>query len=180
MIVAFLQRLRARRYRFLRPPSLLGPVAWLLAMSGLFMAAMAALEGMPPEESLWLAVVTLTTVGYGDVTARTVAGKLATVLLLMAGGVFVLAKLAADWFDWRDAVRERKRRGLWRWNMRDHLLIVGTPGKGEAAVRFFAGLVRQLRATAAFRDAPVELLSAPSTGGRKGCRRVSASSAWCI
>ncbi|GGG51869.1 hypothetical protein GCM10010964_43810 [Caldovatus sediminis] len=172
MIVAFLHRLRARRHRLLRPPGLVGPLVWLLAMVGLFAAAMAALEGMPPEESLWLAVVTLTTVGYGDVAAQTVAGKLATVLLLMAGGVFVLAKLASDWFDWRDAVRERKRRGFWRWGMRDHVLIVGTPGEGEAAVRLFAGLVRQLRATAAFRDAPVALLTRAFDGRPEGLPQV--------
>lgn len=160
MLATFLRRLRHRRWQHGRPPSLHRSVLWLLAMVALFAAAMAALEAMPPEESLWLAVVTLTTVGYGDVVAKTPAGKLATVLLLMAGGVFVLAKLASDWFEWRDTVRERKRRGFWRWDMHDHVLIVGTPaGEGEAAARFFAALVRQLQGTTQYRDAPVELLT---------------------
>jgi hypothetical protein len=39
-------------------------------MVALYAVVMAALEAMTPEESLWLAVVTLTTIGYGDVVAR--------------------------------------------------------------------------------------------------------------
>lgn len=159
MLHALLRRMRRRRWRHGRP-GLRGPLLWLLAMVALYAVVMATLEAMPPEESLWLAVVTLTTIGYGDVVAKTVAGKLATVLLLMAGGVFVLAKLASDWFDWREGVRERKRRGAWRWDMQGHVLIVGTPGGGgEGATRFLLALVRQLRATPAYRDAAVELLT---------------------
>lgn len=130
---------------------------WLAAMVGLFVLAMAVFEGMGPEDSLWLAVVTLTTVGYGDVSAATVPGKIATVLLLLMGGVFVVAKLASDWFEWRDEVRARKRGGAWRWGMEGHVLVVGTPC-GDA-VRFFRGLARQLAGTPGYRGVPVMLLT---------------------
>ena len=126
-------------------------------MVALFVAAMAAFEDMAPADSLWLAVVTLTTVGYGDVTPRTGAGRAATVLLLLLGGVFVVAKLASDWFDWREDMRARKRGGSWRWDMDRHVLVIGTP-EGDV-VRFFRGLVRQLRGTPGYRDAPVLLLT---------------------
>ena len=126
-------------------------------MVTLFVAAMAAFEDMPPQDSLWLAIVTLTTVGYGDVTAATGAGRVATVLLLMLGGVFVVAKAASDWFDWREEVRARRRSGHWRWGMEGHVLVIGTP-VGDA-VRFFQGLVRQLRGTPGYRDTPVLLLT---------------------
>jgi voltage-gated potassium channel len=141
-------------------------LAWLAAMVGLFVLAMAVFEGMDPGDSLWLAVVTLTTVGYGDVAAKTLEGRLATVALLLLGGVFVVAKLASDWFDWREDVRERRRAGSWRWGMDGHVLVIGTPG-GDA-LRFFRGLARQLRGTPQYRDAPVLLLTrafAGRTGG---------------
>lgn len=130
---------------------------WLAAMVGLFVLAMAVFEDMGPQDSLWLAVVTLTTVGYGDVAARTAPGRIATVLLLLMGGVFVVAKLASDWFEWRDDVRARKRGGAWRWGMEGHVLVVGTPG-GDA-VRFFRGLARQLAGTPGYRGVPVLLLT---------------------
>lgn len=156
MLTAFRLLWRRNRWRHGRP-RLRRSFAWLGAMVGLFVLAMAAFEGMGPEDSLWLAVVTLTTVGYGDVAAKTVAGKFATVLLLLMGGVFVVAKLASDWFEWREEVRARKRTGSWRWGMDGHVLVIGTPG-GDA-VGFFRGLVRQLRGTPGYRQAPVMLLT---------------------
>jgi voltage-gated potassium channel len=130
---------------------------WLAAMVAIFAAAMAAFEDMAPQDSLWLAVVTLTTVGYGDITPRTGAGRVATVLLLLLGGVFVVAKVASDWFEWREEVRARKRAGAWRWGMEGHVLVIGTP-VGDPA-RFFHGLVRQLRGSPGYRDTPVLLLT---------------------
>jgi voltage-gated potassium channel len=147
---------RRRRWRH-GQPRLRRPLLWLAAMVALFAAAMAVFEEMAPQDSLWLAVVTLTTVGYGDVTPRTGAGRIATVLLLLLGGVFVVAKLASDWFDWREEVRARRRAGSWRWGMDGHVLVIGTP-EGDA-VRFFRGLTRQLRGSAGFSDAPVLLLT---------------------
>lgn len=165
MLSAFRLLWRRRRWRH-GQPRLRQPLLWLAAMIVLFVAAMAAFEGMGPEDSLWLAVVTLTTVGYGDVAAKTVAGKLATVVLLLLGGVFVVAKLASDWFEWREEVRARKRSGAWRWGMEGHVLVIGTPG-GDAA-RFFQGLVRQLRGSAAYRDVPVLLLTRAFAGRGEG------------
>ncbi len=104
MLAAFRLIWRRRRWRH-GQPRLRRALAWLAAMVVLFVAAMALFEEMAPEDSLWLAVVTLTTVGYGDVTPRTGAGRAATVALLLLGGVFVVAKLASDWFDWREEVR---------------------------------------------------------------------------
>jgi voltage-gated potassium channel len=116
---------RRRRWRHGRP-RLRQPLLWLAAMVALFVAAMAAFEDMAPPDSLWLAVVTLTTVGYGDITPKSGAGRAATMLLLLLGGVFVVAKVASDWFEWREEVRARKRTGSWRWGMQGHVLVIGT------------------------------------------------------
>jgi voltage-gated potassium channel len=123
----------------------------------LHVLAMVLLEDMPAGDALWLTFVTVTTIGYGDVAAKTAGGRAATVLFAMIGCVFVAAKLASDWFDWRETVQERRRRGSWRWDMRDHVLVIGTPC-GDA-LRFFRGLVRQLQGSAAYGDAPVQLLT---------------------
>jgi voltage-gated potassium channel len=156
MIAAFRLVWRRRRWRH-GQPRLRRALAWLAAMVALFVLAMALFEEMAPADSLWLAVVTLTTVGYGDVTPRSAEGRIATVALLLLGGVFVVAKLASDWFDWREEVRARRRAGSWRWGMDGHVLVIGTP-EGDA-VRFFRGLVRQLRGSVGFGDAPVLLLT---------------------
>lgn len=165
MLTAFRLLWRRRRWRH-GQPALRRPLAWLAAMVMTFVAAMAVFEDMGPGDSLWLAVVTLTTVGYGDVFAKTGPGRIATALLLLAGGVFVVAKVASDWFEWREEVRAPKRGGAWRWGMEGHVLVIGTPE--GAAERFFLGLLRQLRGTPAWRDAPVMLLTRAFAGRAEG------------
>jgi len=43
------------------------------------------LEDLPALDALYLTVVTLTTVGYGDLVPRTGAGRLFTVVLILSG-----------------------------------------------------------------------------------------------
>src|SRR5262245_3098076 len=43
------------------------------------------LEKLPVVDALYLSVVTLTTVGYGDLVPRTGAGRLFTVVLILSG-----------------------------------------------------------------------------------------------
>src|SRR5262245_10327750 len=43
------------------------------------------LEGLPVVDAIYLTVVTLTTVGYGDLVPRTGAGRLFTVVLILSG-----------------------------------------------------------------------------------------------
>lgn len=166
MATAFRLMWRRRRWRHGRP-MLRRPLLWLLAMVLLFLVlAMAVFEEMSPLDSLWLAAVTLTTVGYGDITPRTGIGRLATVLFLLLGGVFVVAKTASDWFEWRETVREHKRHGSWRWGMEEHVLVIGTPA--HEAERFFRGLVQQLAATPGFRETPILLLTRAFAASPKG------------
>lgn len=65
-----------------------------LAAGGLF----AVFEGYSLSEGLWWTVVTITTVGYGDITPVTAGGRATAVLLMLSGfGVlsFITANVAA-------------------------------------------------------------------------------------
>jgi voltage-gated potassium channel len=53
-------------------------------------AAFAAIEDHSLGDGLWWAFVTVTTVGYGDVTPVTVAGKFVAVALMLGGIGFLL------------------------------------------------------------------------------------------
>ena len=55
----------------------------------------ALFEHRHPLEGLWWALVTLTTVGYGDITPVTLGGRI-TAALLMLGGVGVVATVTAS------------------------------------------------------------------------------------
>ena len=119
--------------------------------------AMMAFEGMAAGDALWLTVTTATTVGYGDISASTLPGRSATVVLLYLGGIFILAKTAGDYFDYRTSCRIQKKCGNWRWNMSGHILIINTPrADGE---RFFLRLIEQLRASQAYGDKMVQIVT---------------------
>lgn len=48
------------------------------------------LEGLSPLDSIYLTIVTISTVGYGDVTANTDAGKVLAIVIILAGvGSFI-------------------------------------------------------------------------------------------
>lgn len=129
----------------------------LLALSAVHIAAMMALEGMGAVDAAWLTLTTLTTVGYGDLSAVTPMGRLATVLLLYIVGITMLAQLASDYIDYRLERRQRMLQGRWEWNMKDHMLIVNTPKRNT--VTYLERLISQVRETPELADLPVQLLT---------------------
>ena len=114
-------------------------------------------EGLSMGDAAWLTLTTATTVGYGDMSAGTTQGRIATVLLIYLGGIFILAKVVGDYFDYRFAVREQKTKGHWSWDMNQHIVILNTPTySGE---RYLQRLIQQFRATAHYKETTIYLLT---------------------
>ncbi|RMH20667.1 MAG: potassium channel protein [Gammaproteobacteria bacterium] len=114
-------------------------------------------EPLGLADALWLTLSTITTVGYGDVVAHTLPGRLATVGLLYIGGIFLLAKTAGDYFDYRRIQQILQQRGLWSWPMQDHILILNTPIKnGEL---YLQRLTSQIRASEQLGNLPIQILT---------------------
>ncbi|TXM94080.1 potassium channel family protein [Methylobacterium sp. WL116] len=99
----------------------------LLILIGLHAAAMVAFEGLDLGEAVWLTFTTITTTGYGDLSAKTLAGRASTIVLIYLSGIFLLTQAGGAFFEFRILRRERKRRGEWRWDMRDHIVFVNAP-----------------------------------------------------
>ena len=137
--------------------ALLRSVLFLLLILMLHSGAMMYFEGLSGGDALWLTLTTATTVGYGDLSAATLWGRLSTVVLLYLGGIFVLAKVVGDYFDYRAGKRARQRRGEWEWHMQDHILFINTPREdGEG---FFLRVFEQIRASEAYGDKLIQILS---------------------
>ena len=137
--------------------SILILTAYLVAVFALHIAAMMTFENMSLGSAAWLTVTTVTTVGYGDVSPASAAGRWSTVILLYIGGIFALAKGAGDYFDYRASRRRRMLRGRWRWHMEDHVLLVNAPRPG--AVQYFDTLIRQFAEIEWGRDRRVLILT---------------------
>ena len=89
--------------------------------------AMMHFEGFGFSDSIWLTLTSITTVGYGDLSAKTPLGRSATVLIIYFGGIFVVAKMAGDFFDYRGLRRDAMKDGNWSWShMKNHIVVIGS------------------------------------------------------
>ncbi len=88
---------------------------------------MMVVESLSLWEATWLTLTTITTVGYGDLAADSFVGQIATVAFLYIPGIALLGQFLGDYVDYRITSREQRLQGLWRWNMKDHILILNTP-----------------------------------------------------
>jgi len=114
-------------------------------------------ESLSLGDSLWLTLTTATTVGYGDVSAATTPGRIATVILIYGGGIYVLSKVAGDYFDYRIDVRDKKIKGLWKWNMNNHIVILNTPA--HSGKHYLQRLIEQFRLSSYYEDTPIYILT---------------------
>jgi len=72
-----------------------GIMLFALSMIGLATMTFWLLEGWPLLDAAFFAVVTISTVGYGELVPQTVLGKLFTMFYILVGlGVFVAAATA--------------------------------------------------------------------------------------
>lgn len=136
---------------------LLASCCWLLLLAAAHAVAIHAIEGLSLADAAWLTVTTLTTVGYGDLSAVSDAGRITTTVLLYGGGIFLLANTAGDFFDHRATIADRKRRGHWTWTMQHHIVIVGAPAHHPDT--YFTRLLDQLRAHPDTADRPIVIVT---------------------
>lgn len=158
-------RWKARRrdwYAQLTDSSIRKRIARLLMFLFLLMTchviAIVSFERLNVWEAIWLTITTVTTVGYGDLSAKTMPGQMATVVFLYVAGISLLAQLVGEYVDYRIDRRDRMLRGRWRWEkMKDHLLIINIPNNNSDT--YLQRLVEQIRITPGLTDTAIQLLT---------------------
>lgn len=123
----------------------------------LHIMAMMAFEGMSFKDAWWLTVTSITTVGYGDLSAKSWPGRLATTGFIYIGGIFVLADFVSKISAWNSWKNERKLKGTWRWRLTNHIVIIGSPESHPDL--FFSRVIDQIRGVATFANTPIQLLT---------------------
>ncbi len=114
----------------------------------LHIIAMMWFEQLSFSDAAWLTLTTVTTVGYGDISAATLWGRISTAVLLYVLGIWMLAQLAGEYIDFRLERRDRIAKGFWRWNrMNDHIVIVNAPNTKRNGEQYLLRLMDQIRHT---------------------------------
>lgn len=102
-------------------------IVGLCLLIGLHAVAMVAFEKLSAGDAVWLTFTTITTTGYGDLSAKTYAGRASTIILIYLSGIFMLTQAGAALFELRALRRDRQRRGEWRWELDDHVVFINAP-----------------------------------------------------
>jgi len=112
--------------------------------------------GLTLWDAFWLSFTTITTVGYGDVSATTVGGRLATMVLLYSVGLAVFPYVIGQIINLSVENRDLRLRG--RIDCRDmvegHIIIAHFP-----SVQKVATVIEQLAVDAATAHRPVVIVT---------------------
>jgi voltage-gated potassium channel len=105
-------------------------------------------------DSFYWAVTTTTTVGYGDITATTFAGKI-TSMIVMLSGIGVLGLLLATFADILIEKSLRRRHFIESF-MEKHIIVCGWDKKLEIAVKELLSEDKEIVVIAEVEDIPIE------------------------
>lgn len=105
-------------------------------------------------DAIWWAMVTMTTVGYGDFYAQTFSGRFFISYPCMLLGIGIIGYLVGIVAESMLERGSRKRKGLLRIKMKNHLIICNFPGE----TKIFR-LQDELHRTLIYKDIPIVIVS---------------------
>ena len=94
------------------------------------------------ETPFWWAIVTMTTVGYGDFFPTTPEGRFFAVIIMFAG-ISLVSLLTATISSIYVAKRIREDKGLEKVNIRDHIILCGWNNNAESIIDSLRNLTDQ-------------------------------------
>ncbi len=110
-------------YRFLLRENLLKLLAVILIIilcSGYLIASFE--PGVSFASGLWWSVVTLTTVGYGDISPSTLEGRILAIIIMFFG-IGLLGILSASLATMLISIRLKEYKGMGDYSVSDHIII---------------------------------------------------------
>lgn len=121
-------------------------------------AAMVLFEDLGWWQAFWLTMTSASTTGYGDISAATVWGQTATIVLIYGIGIALLAQIASDYIESRIQKKEMSIKGQLEWeHMKEHLLIINTPKYYTES--YLTRLIQQISLTPDLEQVPIQFLT---------------------
>ena len=82
-------------------------------------------------DSLWYSIISITTIGYGDLSAESLGARIGTAVFIIVIGLAAFTSTVGLMVDWFLQLKYKERRGMGRSRARDHLLIVNFPNESR-------------------------------------------------
>lgn len=132
-LIRLARRLRARRTLGLAVASAVVVAAVLMNAAAYLIFDGPGNPDLGLGDALWYSVVSITTIGYGDLSAQSTGARVSTVVFIIAIGLGAFSVLVGMVVEGLTEAAARGRRGLGMVTASDHVLIVNVPS--EARVR---------------------------------------------
>jgi len=147
---------------FLRRENLLRLMAVIVVLIGAGAVGLTYFEeNRPFPDALWWAIVTVTTVGFGDISPTSLGGRLIGVVLMFFG-IGVLGMFTATIAGVFVEKRLRKERGMGSYDLEGHIILCEWNDRTKE-------ILKDLRADARAASAPiVRMHGYTDAGGRHG------------
>jgi voltage-gated potassium channel len=130
-------------------PQLLAVILVIVIISG------TAISWLEPEvtfgSGIWWSIVTLTTVGYGDISPTTVGGRVIAILIMFFG-IGLLGTLSASLAAIIISKRMRENRGMSTSSFTDHIILCEWNNRAKA-------ILKELRADQHTAESPIVLIA---------------------
>ncbi|MDP6533116.1 MAG: ion channel [Candidatus Marinimicrobia bacterium] len=101
-----------------------GGILFVMVIGGFIVKLLEPGDITQENNPFWWAIVTMTTVGYGDFSPETPAGRLVAVLIMFAG-ISLVSLLTATISSIFVAQKIREGKGLEKLDLKDHIILCG-------------------------------------------------------
>jgi voltage-gated potassium channel len=124
---------RARRKKRLGGVVVL--LALFLSITGNAMTFYLFERGIRPElsigDSFWYSMISITTIGYGDLSASTLGSRIGTIAFITILGLTAFTAAAGMIINWLIELQNRERTGMGRLHLKNHILIINYPNESR-------------------------------------------------
>ena len=82
-------------------------------------------------DSLWYSMISITTIGYGDLSATTVGSRIGTIFFITIVGLTAFTAWAGMVISWLIELQHRERTGMGSLYVKEHILIINFPNESR-------------------------------------------------